>query len=486
MKKQPVSVILTTHNGRKDACKRAIESVLAQSYQDFELIVVDDGSKDGTDKMVASFKDSRIVYIKRKKCFGNDTQPKNDGIKAAKGYYIGFLDSDNTYRLDHLAALVKHIKNYDLVYGDRFVRSEEKVGVGVSQTFSATALLSRNYIDTSDVLVKKTVLEYVGGWDERYGKYVDWNLWLRIAKAGFRFKHVPLVLTEYHQTKDAKSFTKLTKAETEYIEANGTPCPNIPDWDAHELEIRLPFLGDITEPRVAIFTLTYDRLDYTKRMIESLHKTAGYAFDHYIIDNGSRDGTKKWLEENRRKFVGLIDFPDNKGISISSNTALDEIMIGANIGMKRGQNYYNLVVKVDNDALFITHGWLKRMVEIWKVNHLLAMSPYPQGLVDSPGGAPRVAYGQILGELVGMTQHLGGLVHCVSSKAYEHFRWDEDQPLHGVQDLEFSQYLTNSGYQMCYLENYFVEHMDGTDGQKEKYPAYFNRRKLEKVSKYEH
>jgi hypothetical protein len=108
-----------------------------------------------------------------------------------------------------------------------------------------------------------------------------------------------------------------------------------------------------------------------------------------------------------------------------------------------------------------------------------------QGLRDNPGGAPRLGYGKINNELVGMTRHLGGLLHFVSARAYDKFRWDEMDHLHGVQDLEFSQWLLTNGYQMGYLENYFIEHIDGTQGQEKKYPDYFNRRKLEKTTRYE-
>ena len=136
------------------------------------------------------------------------------------------------------------------------------------------------------------------------------------------------------------------------------------------------------------------------------------------------------------------------------------------------------------NCFFITEGWLKKMVEIWEVNHMLALSPYVQGLEDNPGGAPRAAYGQVKGELLGMTKHLGGICVFADSKAYK-FRWDEDSFLHGVQDLEFSQYLKINNYHMGYLENYFCEHYEGTEGQHKKYPEYFERRKKEKVTVYE-
>lgn len=139
-------------------------------------------------------------------------------------------------------------------------------------------------------------------------------------------------------------------------------------------------------------------------------------------------------------------------------------------------------MKVDNDCLFLTHEWLEKMVELWGANRRMALSPYVQGLRDNPGGAPRIGYGELCGELIGITRHLGGISHFVGADAYDLFRWDETQPLHGIQDLEFSNFLLKNGWQMGYLENYFVEHIDGTDGQAKRYPEYFERRKQEKVT----
>jgi hypothetical protein len=125
------------------------------------------------------------------------------------------------------------------------------------------------------------------------------------------------------------------------------------------------------------------------------------------------------------------------------------------------------------------------MVEIYASNHLLALSCYVQGLRDNPGGAPRLGYGRIKGELVGITTHLGGICHFVASKAYDSWRWPEGEQLHGLQDLEFSQFLGRMGYQMAYLENFFVSHgPQGTIPQERDYPDYFERRKLEKMKPY--
>jgi len=96
MKKPKISIILSTYN-RKNLLKKAIKSVLLQTFKDFELIVVDDCSTDKTQELVKNFKskDKRIKYFRMKKNFGNDSQPKNVGILKSEGEYIAFLDDDD-------------------------------------------------------------------------------------------------------------------------------------------------------------------------------------------------------------------------------------------------------------------------------------------------------------------------------------------------------------------------------------------------------
>jgi len=469
-----ISVVMSTYR-RPVMLKRAIQSVLAQTYPDFELIVVDDRSKDNTKEVVEAFKDPRIHYIGRTRNFGCDTRPKNDGIKVAKGEYIAFLDDDNVYRPDHLAVLLKEFEidpTLTLVYGDRWIIDDNKKipdQLGMTSDFDPPTLMQRNFIDTSDVLVKRQALFDVGGFDERYNKYVDWNVYVRLFKDGRKFKRVPVIITDYHLHSDMKSSRIHTKGDA--------PGVFVPEWDPYDCEIVLPYLGnEVKEPRVAVFSITYDRLAYTKKSFASLKKTAGYPYDHFIVDNGSVDGTRGFLVDYAPP-ERLMIHGDNHGISRASNHA---------VGMIKDAGGYDIIVKWDNDCIGLTGGWMAKMVDIWKSNHRMALSCYVQGLVDHPGGAQRVGYGKLRGELVGIAKHLGGICVFVDAHAYDKFKWDEDSFLHGVQDMEFSQYLMFHGYSMGYLENYFVSHGPvNTTQQKIDYPEYFERRVKEKQTRYE-
>jgi len=471
-----ISVILSTFQ-RPKRLKKAIKSVLNQSFTDFELLVVDDKSKDETKDVVGAFHDPRIRFLEMERHFGCDTRPKNRGIMESRGEYIAFLDDDNEFRPDHLLILHKElIKNeqIDVVYGDRWLIDETKKipsQIGIAMDFKTDMLIQRNFIDTSDVLVRRKALFDVGGFDERYKKYIDWNLWVRLMKFGKHFNRVPVIITDYHLHNDMKSVKVKTKGDSQFT--------FVPEWEPHDCDVVVPYLGnELVEPRIAIYSITYGRLDYTKKSFKSLHETAGFPFDHFVVDNGSKDGTKEWLLQQHAlgKIKRIRLNEKNEGISKASNDA---------ITMIKRCNSYDCIVKWDNDCIGLTKGWLAKMVELWKASRKIALSCYVQGLVDNPGGAPRIAYGTLKGEPIGLTKHLGGICHFVDAHAYDTFTWDNNAFLHGIQDMEFSQYLQFHGFTQGYLENYYVSHgPKGTAQQKMDYTEYFNRRSKEKQTRY--
>src|SRR5688572_11938068 len=101
------SVILPTYN-RAHLISKAIESMLAQSYQSWELIIVDDGSTDNTKEVISGFSDARINYIYQKN--SERSAARNNGIAHSRGRYICFLDSDDYFMTNHLENMHKAIE----------------------------------------------------------------------------------------------------------------------------------------------------------------------------------------------------------------------------------------------------------------------------------------------------------------------------------------------------------------------------------------
>jgi len=466
MNKPIISVILTTFNRCQKYLPRAIKSVLNQTFKEFELLIIDDASTDKTSQVVASFKDKRIRYYKIPH-FGCDTRPKNIGAKRSKGEYLAYLDDDNTFRPDHLQALFNCLeKNPKIVvaYGDRWVHfegGEQKDQIGIYFDFDVSHLMQQNYIDTSDVLIRKEALFEVGGWDEKLTKFIDWNLWVRMAKRGYLFKRVPIILTDYSLHENQKS---ILNKEGRFDAETGLFTPT---FEPFQCKINAECLGGKKEFKVAIFTLTKNRLEYTQKMAESMFKTAGYPFDWFVVDQGSDDGTKEWLKE--QKIKKIIFNEKNMGIPYASNQIIEEI--------KKGD--YDFIIKADNDVWFKSFGWLRAMMGIYECIRPIALSLYPEGLIDNAGGVYRYNYAHFAGELIGLVVHLGGMTTIVPAEVYDEFKWPEVAFLRGGNDVLLSSWLNTNSYQLAYLENYQAEHLETTHGQQEKFPEYFELAKKE-------
>lgn len=469
-----ISVVLTTYN-RKKRLKKAVKSVLKQTFTEFELIIVNDGSDDGTKEYLDKFKkkDKRITVINRKKNYGQHTKPKNEGTMIARADLIAYLDDDNEYERDHLQALYNEIMRtpgIDGVYGDRMVINEKtgKKGPGVNSDFMAARLMMHNYIDTSDVLIRKSAIEYVGGWDESLPKFADWNLWIRMAKANFKFKRVPLILTRYYSHEGSNQ-----------LKSEGVPF----DRDRLRIWPIKTSYGEEPQPKIAIFTLTKDRWDYTQIMLESLKENAGYDYDHFIIDNGSTDDTLENLKKYKKQIKKIIKNKKNVGISKGSNQALDAIF---------EEGGYDLIIKLDNDCELLTPDALKKVADSWGYTRQVIMSPYIEGLKGNTGGGRRIKlsaqdseYVPLGDEMIQWAEHVGGIFCIAPAYVYKHFRWSEKDFLHGMQDVDFSMHCLRNHLALAYFIDIRAQHIDGTAGQEEKYPEYFELRKEEKTSRHE-
>ena len=196
-----ISVIISTYN-RPKMLQRAVDSVLAQTFKDFELIIVDDHSKEPP-KLNLPPDEKRVIAMRLPYNTGYQVRPKNIGIMIAKGQYIAYLDDDNVYLPNHLEVLYKAIKkhNADVVYGDRIYKSNnpnEKRFMGKqSFPYDLSQIEQGNYVDTSDIMHTIQAINDVGFWDIFWERKGDWLLMVRFGKAKKKIIHVPEVITEY-------------------------------------------------------------------------------------------------------------------------------------------------------------------------------------------------------------------------------------------------------------------------------------------------
>jgi glycosyltransferase involved in cell wall biosynthesis len=197
-----VSVVTATHNyGR--FLRGAVESVLAQSFVDFELIVIDDGSIDGTASIMRPYlNDSRVRYIRTE----HRGQPaaKNAGVALARAPIIAFLDGDDVWlptKLERQMALFQADANLGVVYSRRWLIDEHGRHLEYEQPtlyrgFVLEALFRTNFVCFSSSLVRRSVLDEAGVFDEGLALAIDYDLWLRVALR-HRFDYVDEPLVEY-------------------------------------------------------------------------------------------------------------------------------------------------------------------------------------------------------------------------------------------------------------------------------------------------
>ena len=469
-----ISVIVSTFN-RRSKLKKTIKSVLCQSFKDFELIIVDDCSTDDTEKLVKTFNDDRIKYFKTRKNSGHDGLPKNLGINKAQGEYIAFLDDDDVYRKDALKILYKYIAHSgaDLVYGDYLIDGKP----GWSVDFNSRVLTQMNYISMSVVMVRKFCLIKVGGFNEKIPKFKDWNLWIRLHKRGYKLLHIPIIISEVSIGED--SISNRVKIDQD---EKGNYLPTFFNPVDCNIYADQSILGRGRDIKVAVFTLTMNRLEYTQRAIQQAKKLAGYPFTWFVIDQNSQDGTKEWLKE--QKWANVVYNESNVGIAKAWNQAVDFI---------KQTGKYDIIIKLDNDAELMTENWLKAMVDIFKINRRLILSPCVEGLEDSPGGVLRnnssgkSPYMMIDDKVLGLVPNLGGICFAAPIELYDNFQFEEETFWMGNKDYILSQYAKQTGYGLFYMEEYRVWHIDGTLGQKEKYPEYhaLTKKLITQKAKYE-
>lgn len=194
---QRVSVIIPVRN-RAKLVERAVRSVLTQTYQDFEIIIVDDGSTDATPKLVRILaeQDRRIRYLQHEINRGAQAA-RNTGIRAAKGDWITFLDSDDQWFSDSLETRLQLAmeKGLHVVHSECYVRRKEttelrRFGVPRMQGQVYKELLRRPGPMFQGLLVSKEALTRIGYLDETIVSYQEWDTTIRLAKC-YQFAYVP-------------------------------------------------------------------------------------------------------------------------------------------------------------------------------------------------------------------------------------------------------------------------------------------------------
>ncbi|MEQ8381118.1 MAG: glycosyltransferase [Coleofasciculus sp. A1-SPW-01] len=216
-----ISVIIPVYNG-KETIKETITSVLNQTFSDIEILVINDGSTDGTLEVVDSIQDPRLNVFS----YANAglAASRNRGFALARGDYVSFMDADDLWTPDKLEAQFKALQATPQAavayswtdYIDEFGHFLYP-GSHVTETGDILAkLLLNNVLENgSNALIRKQALQEVGGFDESLTAAEDWDMWLRLASR-YHFVAVPSAQILYRQPVHSMS-ANISRQETECL-----------------------------------------------------------------------------------------------------------------------------------------------------------------------------------------------------------------------------------------------------------------------------
>lgn len=218
------SVIIPAYN-QAQYLGEAIQSVLNQTFRDYELIVVDDGSTDYTSEMLSGFEDPRLRIIRQSN--GGLSAARNRGIRETSAPFVTFLDADDLFMPDNLNLLCTALVNnreIGLVAGG--VRIIDQAGqfllerVIRPESFSLDHLLLENPFAIGGILVRRNWFDRIGAFDETLSPCADWDLYLRLAAAGCRMMGLEDIVVAYrnHQAQMTRSAERMRQARLGVID----------------------------------------------------------------------------------------------------------------------------------------------------------------------------------------------------------------------------------------------------------------------------
>jgi len=221
--------------------REAVDSAIAQSFTDFELLIIDDGSTDGTLALARRLadRDERLRVLARPKR-GGAAAARNVGLREARGAYFALLDSDDIWHPTFLAAQMELLTlrpGVDVVSGNAYNLGGGRDGEPLSSVASDCRpiqlidMLEREDAVCIMSVLRRSVYETVGGFDETMACSEDYDYWIRAALAGCRFVQNPVPLAHYRRRADSASSDEIAmlQAIMTVLRHARARCANLPD-----------------------------------------------------------------------------------------------------------------------------------------------------------------------------------------------------------------------------------------------------------------
>lgn len=253
-----VSIVIPTYN-RADMLFECLNSILYQSYNNFEILVVDDGSNDHTELIVSKLKDDRILYFKLDK-LGNISYLRNYGLEHSSGEIIAFCDDDDVWLPDKLEVQLPYLKQFDFICSNAELVGAENQKLGrkyFSDSFGSFILttkhlLTKNYVIASSVVLNKGIIPKMPFDISRYKSTAeDYDLWIKLSlKYQLFFLNEPLIKYRVHAN---LTFDRI----------------NLPKIYMNSIDIIKKYMGMVPkdERKYASYGICKNRIEYIKLVL---------------------------------------------------------------------------------------------------------------------------------------------------------------------------------------------------------------------------
>jgi O-antigen biosynthesis protein len=364
-----VSIIMPVWN-RAARVLDAIASVQAQTLQAWELIVVDDGSDDGTLDVLreAAGRDPRIVVLAAP--HAGVSSARNTGLDAAHGRFIAFLDSDNSWRPHFLASMVAGMQRGGLSSAYSGARLVRDGGHEIFRVFRGGLrhLMVVNHIDLNVLVVDAEVARQTGGFDTALRRWVDHDFAIRVARLAEPV-FLPFIGCDYDDAATAADRITTTEHDNWQFVVLGNAYV---DWEAVEAEVTARVPG-----RVSVVMPAYQDNTMTTAAVAALvAHTQVQDLEIVVVDNDSNPSHSLELAAMAAVYpqVAVKRMPRNLNFAI-----------GSNVGFAASTGEY--VCFLNNDTL-VRSGWLEPLVTRLGDPEVLGVQPllvYPDGTIQAAG-----------------------------------------------------------------------------------------------------
>ena len=388
-----ISILIPVYNIGREYLSDCLNSILDQTYQNFEVCLVDDhSSKEETREVLEEYskKDKRI-RVKYRKENEHISKATNDALKMAKGEFVALMDDDDVLPPEALYENVKVLnenKNIDMIYSDEDKINTEgkRCDPNFKSDFAPDSLLSSNYICHFTVL-RKSIMDKIGGERSEYDGAQDYDLFLRFTENTIPEKiyHIPKILYHWRMVEgstsmviDNKSYAlergrlaiedalKRRKIKGKVSIAKDCPYYYI-EYDVSD------------NPKVEIIIPTKDLASTTRKCLESIYEKTTYKnFEICLVNNNSeKEETFKLFDEFKKKHKNFKVLDANFEFNYSKIN---------NLAVKNTKSDY--IVLLNNDTEIITPNWIEIMLGYAKQDHIGCVGAkllYPDNTVQHGG-----------------------------------------------------------------------------------------------------